>query len=49
MDKDELLEIIDNAVRENLTELNLSYNQLTQLPREIWQLTKLTGLKVRGI
>jgi Leucine-rich repeat (LRR) protein len=44
MTQQELLEKIRQAVADGVTELDLSNNQLTELPKEIWQLTGLTTL-----
>ncbi|HHT9126663.1 MAG TPA: leucine-rich repeat domain-containing protein, partial [Candidatus Brocadiia bacterium] len=44
MDIEEVLKVIRNAKRRNLTTLDLFYKKLTTLPPEIGQLTNLTGL-----
>ncbi len=44
MNKKELLKVIEQAKREDLTRLDLSGNQLTSLPPEIGRLTNLTTL-----
>jgi len=44
MNRDELLQIIEDAAKRNLTYLNLSSNQLSALPAEIGRLTNLTRL-----
>ncbi|MBE8997261.1 leucine-rich repeat domain-containing protein [Nostoc sp. LEGE 12447] len=44
MTNEELLQIIEQAVRDKVTELDLSNKGLTILPREIVQLTKLRSL-----
>jgi internalin A len=48
MTNDELLEIIDRAARDGVTELNLSKQGLTTLPPEISQLTNLRELNLSG-
>ncbi len=48
MDKKELLQIIENAAKKELTELDLRNNQLRELPPEIGQLTSLTELDLRN-
>ena len=47
MTKEELLQRIEQAARENATSLALSGNQLTVLPPEINQLTSLKTLKLK--
>jgi small GTP-binding protein len=44
MKEEELLQIIEQAAKEGVTRLNLSGKELTVLPSEIGQLTKLTQL-----
>ncbi len=44
MNKKELLQIIEDAAKKELTELDLNNNQLRELPPEIGQLTNLTTL-----
>ncbi|MGJ5634842.1 COR domain-containing protein, partial [Nostoc sp. CALU 1950] len=44
MTNEELLQIIEKAVKKKATELNLSFNQLSSLPPEISQLSNLTTL-----
>ena len=46
MDQQELLQRIEQAAKEEATSLNLSGNQLTELPPEIGQLTSLTTLNL---
>ncbi|MCC5665284.1 leucine-rich repeat domain-containing protein [Nostoc sp. CHAB 5784] len=46
MTNEELLQIIEQAVREKATELNLNHNQLSSLPPEISQLSSLTTLNL---
>ncbi|MEH2117199.1 COR domain-containing protein [Nostoc sp.] len=46
--EEELLEIIEQAVRDKVTELDLSGKGLTTLPREIVQLTNLRSLNLYG-
>ncbi len=48
MDKKELLQIIEEAVKNGTTELDLSSSSLSQLPAEISQLTNLTVLILNG-
>jgi Leucine-rich repeat (LRR) protein len=48
MNKKELLQIIQTTAKEEKTELDLSDNQLSELPPEIGQLTKLTQLDLSG-
>ncbi|MEH2388354.1 MAG: leucine-rich repeat domain-containing protein, partial [Nostoc sp.] len=44
MTNEELLQIIEQAARDKVTELDLSGEGLTTLPREIVQLTNLQSL-----
>ena len=44
MTKKELLKVIEQAARENATELDLNNKGLTELPQESGQLTKLARL-----
>ena len=44
MTEQELLEVIEKAIREGATSLDFSWKQLSQLPREIGQLTNLQVL-----
>ena len=44
MTQDELLQIIEKAAAEETTELDLSGNDLTELPPEIGQLVKVEKL-----
>ncbi|MGF1937523.1 MAG: COR domain-containing protein [Nostoc sp. ChiQUE02] len=44
MTNEELLQIIEQAVRDNVTELDLSFKSLTTLPTEIGRLTNLRTL-----
>nr|MDZ8282883.1 COR domain-containing protein [Nostoc sp. ChiSLP01] len=46
MTNEELLQIIEQAAKEKVTELDLSDNQLSSVPREIGQLTKLQMLNL---
>jgi small GTP-binding protein len=48
MDKYELLEVIDRAAEEGVTELDMRGNWLSELPAEISQLTNLTRLNLSG-
>ncbi len=48
MDEEELLEIIEDAARNEVTELDLYGNGLTNLPPEIGQLTSLTSLDLNS-
>ena len=48
MREEELLQKIEKAARAGTTELNLSRNQLTNLPPEIGELTSLTTLNLSG-
>jgi internalin A len=48
MEKDEVLHIIEEAARNELTELHLSHNQLKTLPAEIAELKNLTALELSG-
>jgi Leucine-rich repeat (LRR) protein len=43
-----ILELIEQAAKEDSTRLNLSNNQLTAVPPEITKLTKLTKLNLSG-
>ncbi len=47
MDRGELLRLIDQAAREEWTELNLREQGLTELPPEIGRLTQLQSLSLR--
>ena len=44
MDKQELLQIIEDAANQKMTSLILSYKRISELPLEIFQLTNLTKL-----
>ncbi|MEO1523266.1 MAG: hypothetical protein AAFU78_21170, partial [Cyanobacteria bacterium J06633_2] len=44
MTNDELLQVIEHAAKEGVTELDLSGHELTELPPEIGQLTQLKTL-----
>ncbi len=46
MTNEELLQIIEQAARDKVTELDLSYQGLTTLPREFVQLTNLQSLNL---
>jgi small GTP-binding protein len=46
MDKQELLEIIQDAAKTQQTELDLSRRDIKELPAEIWQLKNLTVLNL---
>ena len=48
MREEDLLQEIKRAAREKATELNLSHNQLTTLPSEITELTRLTRFDLSG-
>ena len=48
MDQDELLIVIEKTLEEGETQLDLSGNQLSELPPEIVQLTNLTQLDLSG-
>ncbi len=48
MSDDDVLRKIKEAAREKATELNLSYNQLTNFPPEIGELKRLTALNLGG-
>jgi small GTP-binding protein len=48
MEKDEVLRVIEEAARNEQTELDLSRNQLRLLPAEIGELTNLTKLNLSG-
>jgi internalin A len=48
MTQKELLDVIEKAVRDEETSLDLSGNQLTSLPVEIGQLTALKNLDLQG-
>ncbi|MFN6568677.1 COR domain-containing protein [Dendronalium sp. ChiSLP03b] len=48
MTNQELLEIIEQAARDEVTELDLSYKGLEMLPAEIAQLTNLSVLNLHG-
>ena len=48
MRKEELRQLIEQAARENWTELYLSYKELTVLPPEIGHLTNLQSLNLRN-
>ncbi len=47
MTQKELLDVIEKAVRDEETSLDLSSRELTSLPAEIGQLTALTQLNLR--
>ncbi|MEH1950733.1 MAG: leucine-rich repeat domain-containing protein [Nostoc sp.] len=47
MTNEELLEIIQKAVRDKVTELDFSFKSLTTLPAEIGRLTNLRSLDLR--
>ena len=47
-DNQKVLELIEQAAKEDRTKLNLSDNQLTSLPPEITNLTNLTNLDLSG-
>jgi Leucine-rich repeat (LRR) protein len=44
MTDEELLKVIEQAAKDEITSLNLSEKELTELPKEIGQLTNLTEL-----
>ncbi len=46
MTQKELLDVIEKAVRDEETSLDLSSSELTSLPAEIGQLTALTRLRL---
>ncbi|MGA2914459.1 MAG: COR domain-containing protein [Sedimentisphaerales bacterium] len=46
MDEKKLLARIEKAAKEGATTLDLSHNDIKELPAEIWQLTKLTELNL---
>ncbi len=48
MRRDEVIKLIEDAARTGQTELDLSRNQLSELPAEIGQLSKLTTLDLSG-
>ncbi|MCD4777565.1 MAG: leucine-rich repeat domain-containing protein, partial [Desulfobacterales bacterium] len=48
MRRDEIIKLIEEAARTNQTELDLSWNNLSELPAEITQLANLTTLDLRG-
>jgi len=48
MRMDEVIKIIEKAARTDKTKLDLSYNQLSELPAEITRLTNLTTLDLSG-
>lgn len=46
MQRDEIIKLIEEAARTGQTELDLSDNQLSDLPAEIGQLANLTTLNL---
>ncbi|MFM5896156.1 MAG: leucine-rich repeat domain-containing protein, partial [Dolichospermum sp.] len=46
MTEAELIRIIKQAAKDEVTELDLSNNQISSLPREIGQLTNLQSLNI---
>ena len=48
MSEEELLQVIEQAVTEGATELDLSSKDLTALPPEIGMLTQLESLSLHG-
>jgi len=48
MQRDEIIKLIEEAARTGQTELDLRGNQMSELPAEITQLTKLTTLDLGG-